>query len=979
MAGNENKQDTVYDSKQLSKWFAISSILLLIVTIWGLIQDYNRPWKSYQRQAQKIAASIGEDRLKKAQSAIDKGKLNQLQEELAKNEKAMAVDVVEIDAEIKKLSDDYYIKNRKYQDLKGELSADLFEIEKAIEEENSPTVDTKIREMKAAYDKKSKEVDKLGVIADAASAQLDKAKNLKEDILSKQKGLSDTHDKLLKEITIIKKSISDNEANLGNIVRNAPMVDFIAPTIKINQIILPQLKDDYFFNKVARVDRCMTCHVVIDKAGFEDYPEPFRTHPKLKLMVGADSAHPAEKIGCTVCHSGVPQSADFVKSAHVPRNAEEGQEWELKYGYHPDENVKTQMLPLGMVEGQCLQCHAKQTQLEGAPNFNAGMRLIERYGCFNCHKIAGHFERLAKEKKSGPQLNNIASKVTAEWAKKWIWDPKSFRPTTLMPNFWQVHNNSDPASLERSKVEVDSIIYYLFKRATPFEPIKMSSKAVGDASRGKEIVGSVGCLACHAVDDFPRKNPDSMNKLGWKDPRVPLVGPELNQLGSKVTKEWLFSWLTNPKHYWEQTTMPSMKLSEQEAVDVAEYLLSKHNEEFEKLPAPEAKDEVRNKLVLDYLVKSMSPKEAETKLASMSLEDRKDFLGDKFVNYYGCYECHAIKGLENGASLGAELTTEGSKDVSKFAFDNVHIEHISRPQWIYTKIRTPRIWDVGKLRDFEAKAKMPHFGFTNEQAEAIAGIILGQQNKNVDESAMFPVDGRWEHIIEGQRLINRYNCVGCHAIEKKAGHILAFYQDDLAMGPPNLNNEGAKVQPEWLHSYLLNTNVMIRPWIKLRMPNFRLTNDEATTITKYFAAYDSAPYPFIHKANNPLTTDDMKQVQGLFTDAGCLSCHAVRKAGEDVSAAAPHLNTVKARLRPDWVVRWITCPDCIMPGTRMPGLWQPTDPDHPGPESEHSPIGTYFNSNASTQINKMRDFLFQYGGAPELPPEPIHDPDAQSR
>ncbi|MEZ4816136.1 MAG: c-type cytochrome [Bdellovibrionota bacterium] len=968
-----DKQDTVYNSKQLSKWFAISSLILLVIVVWALIEDYDRPWKQYQRQSQKIVAAIGEQRLKAAEAAMKKSKLDgkvaELEEKLKEVEAEEAEVVREIDKKIKDLSDDYSVKNQEFQNLKGVLLADLFILEKAIEHE-----DPKANRLKAAYDKKNKEVKKLQIIAEDAEKKLDHAKNMKLDILSREKEIADRRDKLTKELNTLKKQIFDNEANLPNIIRNAPLIDFVAPTIKINQIILSNLKDDYFFNKVGRVDRCMTCHVTADKAGFEDFPQPFTTHPKLKLMVGADSPHPASKVGCTGCHSGVPQSVDFANSAHTPRNKIQEQAWAEKYHFHRNHHIKTHMLPVQMTEGKCLQCHASQTQLDGAPTFNAGMRLIERYGCYNCHKFAGHFEKLALEKKSGPQLNNIASKLTPEWVIKWLWNPKSFRPTTLMPAFWQVHNNSDPDSIERGKVEVESIAYFLFKKAEPFEPIKLASNSVGDAEKGKELVGSIGCLGCHAVADFPRKNPSSPLDPGWKDPIVPLPGPELNQMGSKVSREWLTSWLINPKHYWEQTIMPSMKLSEKEAIDIAEYLLSKKNERFEALDVPVAKDEVRDQLVTDYFRKKLSPKEAAVKLASMSLDEKKNFLGEKFISHYGCYACHAIKGFEKAPNLGAELTEEGSKDVSKFAFENVHLDHTSRPDWIYTKVRTPRIWDVGKIRDFEAKAKMPHFGLTHKQAEAVAAVVLGHENSNVEAAVKFPVDGRWEQIIAGQRVINRYNCVGCHAIEKgKGGHILAYYQDDLNMGPPNLHTEGSKVQPDWLHAYLLNTNVKIRPWHVLRMPTFQMTNEEATILTKYFAAYDQAPYPFFKKVNSPLSSEELKAAGTMFGQLACLSCHG---EGVDLSTSAPNLKNVKARLRPEWVVRWIKDPNAIMPGTRMPQLWPPLDPDDP--KSAHVALPGFFEDDAHVQMQKIRDYVFQYGGAPTLPPAPTYNPDRSS-
>src|SRR5204863_27662 len=82
--------------------------------------------------------------------------------------------------------------------------------------------------------------------------------------------------------------------------RNAPLLDFMAPTIKVQQIILPNVVDDVNFIRVAKMDRCQTCHLAIDKKGYEKYPQPFTTHPDLATYLGGSSTHPIDKVGCTV-------------------------------------------------------------------------------------------------------------------------------------------------------------------------------------------------------------------------------------------------------------------------------------------------------------------------------------------------------------------------------------------------------------------------------------------------------------------------------------------------------------------------------------------------------------------------------------------------------------------------------------------------------------------------------------------------------
>ena len=53
--------DRVYNSKTLSKWFAISSIVLLLAIVWIVLQDYDREWKNYARQHKRIETAIGKN------------------------------------------------------------------------------------------------------------------------------------------------------------------------------------------------------------------------------------------------------------------------------------------------------------------------------------------------------------------------------------------------------------------------------------------------------------------------------------------------------------------------------------------------------------------------------------------------------------------------------------------------------------------------------------------------------------------------------------------------------------------------------------------------------------------------------------------------------------------------------------------------------------------------------------------------------
>jgi mono/diheme cytochrome c family protein len=60
--------------------------------------------------------------------------------------------------------------------------------------------------------------------------------------------------------------------------------------------------------------------------------------------------------------------------------------------------------------------------------------------------------------------------------------------------------------------------------------------------------------------------------------------------------------------------------------------------------------------------------------------------------------------------------------------------------------------------------------------------------------------------------------------------------------PPPLIREGERVQPHWLYQFLLDPKP-IRPQVKLRMPRFNMSADEAKALVSYFTA--------VERRNNP--------------------------------------------------------------------------------------------------------------------------------
>jgi cytochrome c2 len=208
----------------------------------------------------------------------------------------------------------------------------------------------------------------------------------------------------------------------------------------------------------------------------------FCAHPRLDLFVDSNSPHPADKFGCTSCHSGQGSGTDFRFAAHTPDNPEKKEQWTRDYGWFPSEFWDFPMYAKRFKESACLKCHHEVTDLVRygnqveAPTLVRGFNLVRDNGCFGCHEIAGTkrgreigpdlrlepsiplhkmdpVDRAKAEadrdnppgtmRKVGPSLFRLSEKTYEDWVARWLWSPRGFRPSTRMPHFYGVSNNSE--------------------------------------------------------------------------------------------------------------------------------------------------------------------------------------------------------------------------------------------------------------------------------------------------------------------------------------------------------------------------------------------------------------------------------------------------------------------------------------------------------------------------------------------------------
>src|SRR5215813_11122760 len=466
-----------YNVDFLNVVFAAASIFLLLSTVWMVWDDYDRDWKNTQRRFAQLQTDVARADLQKAQRSLDRNKLGQLQAQLAAADKNATANKGKID-EIQKKLDDVNIRldrtQKDYQYAKANLDHDRYDFEAsrasgldvtakgqtvAAEQKRLADLNQQVEEMTAQRADLQKQIAQYNGAVGTTAKQI-------EDMHAETTRLS----KVLDTVT---PSFSKDY------FLNAPLLDFMAPTIKIQQLILPNVVDDVNFKTVPKMDRCTTCHLAIDKKGFEKYPQPFKTHPNLDTYLGGSSVHPIDKIGCTVCHEGMGQSVSFRDAAHTPSSEKQKEGWEKKYHWEEPHLWDYPMLPVAMTQASCEKCHRQQVFVPKADKLTLAYATYERAGCYACHKTRG-FENM---RKPGPILTKIDSKLSQDWVKNWIRNPKAVKPTTWMPRFFYNSNNSGPEDAVRNEAEIYAIVAYLFANSEKYEPA-VKSPPRGDAKRG---------------------------------------------------------------------------------------------------------------------------------------------------------------------------------------------------------------------------------------------------------------------------------------------------------------------------------------------------------------------------------------------------------------------------------------------------------------------------------------------------------------
>lgn len=559
---------------------------------------------------------------------------------------------------------------------------------------------------------------------------------------------------------------------------------------------------------------------------------------------------------------------------------------------------------------------------------------------------------LSEIKKVGPSLKEVKMKLKPEWLPVWIKAPTAFRPDTKMPQYETLDD-----------AQVKAISAYVWAKGVT-GPAKQYKQ--GDAERGKQLLTDRGCYACHGMGEGDKREGGN-----W--------AANLSRIGEKTNYDYLVRWLLNPKERTlpysidakrdltpedfakkglpfefnddtpcpitggpmlahQMTKMPNLRLSVDDAQDMATHLMTKKHADA-------------TYAAVDWMTN-----------ASPDLIKQ----GEELIKTYGCAGCHEIGGLENEGRIGAELTYEGSKPMERLDFG--HLTHTAKMEKWYNhkgyfehKLENPQVFNFGKeLTSPLQGQKMPNFHLSTpakprkgekvDDITALTTFLLGSVESLVPKAYRdLPANDR-AAIKEGWWLVQKYNCNGCHQFlpESDPSKLPILWQQKwfspegenmetwtsatgevhkpgAVMRPPTLVGQGARVDPQWLAEFLRNPALSktkvhrngVRGYLNVRMPTYNLSEGEIAKFVRFFQALAKQPTPYVRPEQVPLTEEETEAAWAVFAANDCAKCHA---QGEVLTPQinAPSFTLSPSRLRPNWMHRWIVDPTSLIPETAMP-------------------------------------------------------------
>ncbi len=445
--------------------------------------------------------------------------------------------------------------------------------------------------------------------------------------------------------------------------------------------------------------------------------------------------------------------------------------------------------------------HAKQPTAEG------GRLLYNELGCANCH--GGETGLPARR---GPELSGLTRRVQVEWVRKFLASPATARPGTWMPHL-----------LSAEKPEDDEAVVHYLGSLKPAASPKAKPPGHVNGQRGGELFHAVGCVACHApAKDFtPAEGAPKEAEFTHRSVEFP-------DLAAKYSLASLAAFLADPLQVRTDGRMPHFALNEDDATDLAGYLLRYEGSDGKAAPgvaafAPDKALADRGRAVVAAARCSACHQlPAEVAAQPVALRQMKGgcleaqpaaglpryelsaaqraalalFLAQRdqpiaaaqstalTLEALNCAACHDRDGI-GGPDAARKAYFAGDHnlgDTGRFPPPLTGVGRKLQPEWL-AKVLTGE----HRVRPY-LQTRMPIYG--------AATATLG--------AALATADARPEKLLPGgddtagRKLLGTHGGVGCITCHRWGE------RPSLGIQALDLSNLGQRIQPGWLREYLVN-------------------------------------------------------------------------------------------------------------------------------------------------------------------------------
>jgi mono/diheme cytochrome c family protein len=485
--------------------------------------------------------------------------------------------------------------------------------------------------------------------------------------------------------------------------------------------------------------------------------------------------------------------------------------------------------------------HAANPTLEQATALRQGRLLFAQYNCVACHADAKvpRTGGMPELNPGAPLLADLGKKYRPEFLAEWIDHPASIRPHTLMPKLF-----SGPDAAQKAA----DLAAMLTQGATP-DGGKLEAAQV---AAGGALFANLGCIACHA-------QPDQVDTD--KFDRIPL-GHVQDKYRGQVAP--LVAYLKNPAANYPQTRMPNFRLSDEEAGQLANYLLANGR-----------------------MIKRKALQGDATRGATL-------------LATAGCLNCHAgmppttqpplSKVLQSPTRgcLAPSAQTRGT--APDFSFN------AAQRQALQAFLAT----DLSSLQQ-DTPAEFAERQIANLQCTACHA-------RDGKISRWAQLDGECKKLREA-----------VPAKEHQEG-------DPVPDAPiPALTWQGEKLKTAWMTSFIAG-EVAYKPrtWLIGRMPGFA----HSTAANLAIGLAHQHGFPTVEPTEAEPNLEKAKIGETLVGNDGgfnCITCHGLGERPPTAVFEAPAINFVQTieRVRKGYFLRWVMAPTRIDAETKMPKYADP--------------------------------------------------------